>query len=285
MPWELSVAGTLHLNDITTPHGRRPRIHGGSAVYFSLAAARHAVVNLCGIVGSDAADEFRDLLHDRNIDLGSLVVSQTPTFHWHAVHDYDRWVAREGESTPGCDDEWQPVLVERAAAAPVLFLGSLSPHLQLSVARQSRAHLVGSDSMTSWVERDRGAVEAVVEASDVLFLNRTELAVLVPEHAGDWRSGATSLLGRNRLRAVVVKAGPAGAAVVTHDGTVEKPAALVDVVVDPTGAGDALAGGFLGACARAERDDNTFFSDALDVGLRCAAAAIACFGTEGLLSN
>ena len=136
--------------------------------------------------------------------------------------------------------------------------------------------------MTNWIGPDRVAVEAVAAASDLLFLNRTELAALVPEHAGDWRAAAAALLGRGRLRGVVVKAGPNGAAVVSRSGIVEKPAAAVGLVMDPTGAGDALAGGFLGLCAEAERDDDEFFATALDEGLRCAATAISQFGTAGL---
>ncbi len=285
MAWDISVAGTVHLNDITTPHGRRQRIHGGSAVYFALAASRFAPVHFHGIVGRDAETEFRDLLTGPPIDLSGLSMSDSPTFLWRAEHDYSAWVAREQPSPPGCDSEWQPTLGAAGAAAPVLFLGSMDPHIQSHLLAQSSARLVGSDSMTNWIRPDHDAVEAVAEASDVLFLNRTEMAALTPDADRDWRSGAASLLGRGRLRAVVVKAGPDGAAVVTQSGVIEKPAASVTVVMDPTGAGDSLAGGFLGACARAERDDDAFFAEALDEGLRCAAAAISRFGTEGLRSH
>jgi sugar/nucleoside kinase (ribokinase family) len=100
--------------------------------------------------------------------------------------------------------------------------------------------------------------------------------------ADDWLESSRSLCGQGRLRAVVVKAGPVGAAVVTPTSVVERQAHPVEQVLDPTGAGDSLAGGFLGACARAERDDDAFFATALDEGLRCAADAIVAFGTEAL---
>jgi sugar/nucleoside kinase (ribokinase family) len=91
-----------------------------------------------------------------------------------------------------------------------------------------------------------------------------------------------SLLGRGRLRALVVKAGPEGAVLVTTTTSLELPAAPVDTVVDPTGAGDAVAGGFLGLCAAACQDDDDVFPAALEEGLGRAAAAIGAFGTEGL---
>ena len=87
------------------------------------------------------------------------------------------------------------------------------------------------------------------------------------------------------MRAAVVKGGPEGAAVVTDDGVISRPAAAVERVMDPTGAGDALAGGFLAACAAAERDDIDFFATALDEGLRSAADAISQFGTAGLVDR
>jgi sugar/nucleoside kinase (ribokinase family) len=82
-----------------------------------------------------------------------------------------------------------------------------------------------------------------------------------------------------------VKHGPRGAACVTAAHVVELPAAPVARVVDPTGAGDALAGGFLGFVAKAERSDDATFAAALGEGIRCAAEAIVDFGTGGLTAT
>jgi sugar/nucleoside kinase (ribokinase family) len=90
------------------------------------------------------------------------------------------------------------------------------------------------------------------------------------------------LCGKGRLRCVVVKQGPLGASCFTSSRAVDIAAEPVAQVVDPTGAGDALAGGFLGWCAQHERDDDDHFVDSLREGVRCAAGAIATFGTAGL---
>jgi len=116
----------------------------------------------------------------------------------------------------------------------------------------------------------------------VLFLNRSELASLTSAPITTWREEAIAMCGVGRLRAVVVKAGPKGASLVTADGVISLPPAPTAQVVDPTGAGDALAGGFLAACAAADRDDDAYFAIALESGLRCAAAAISHFGVAGL---
>jgi len=281
MPWEITVAGTVHMDDITTPHGRRAWQIGGSALYFALAAAPQAPVHLNAIVGEDAEPELRRILAGLPVDLAGLAVSDGPTFRWHAVHDFQRWVAETVAEEPGCELEWRPHLSPEAARAEVLFLGSMRPSLQREILAQSSARLIGMDSMTCFTGPDRDAVLDVVSGCDVVFLNRSELSSLVPE-APDWAAAARSLLGSGRLRALVVKAGPTGAVLMTSTTTLERPAAPVAVVIDPTGAGDAVAGGFLGLCAAAERDDDAVFPEALQDGLSRAAVTIGTFGTEGL---
>ena len=282
MAWDVAVAGTLHVDEITTPAGHRSNQLGGSAVYFGLAAARFARVHLNGIVGGDTAAEFVELLDAAGVRRDGLVVSDHATFRWHARHDFDHWVAVDTSSEEGCDPEWRPHLPDDAAAAQVLFLASMRPSLQNEVLSQTRAHLIGADSMTEYTGPQRDAVRAVVHACDVLFLNENELASLTGAPVTTWRQEAIAMCGVGRLRAVVVKGGPRGASLVTDDGVISRAAARVDEVVDPTGAGDALAGGFLGACAAAQRDDVDFFATALDAGLTCAAAAISRFGLAGL---
>jgi len=277
--WEVAVAGTLHSDDITTPLGRRD-VLGGSAVYFPLAAARYAPVHVNGIVGSDTAGEYRRILADTNIDLEGMVVSETPTFRWHAVHDFERWATSQESSEPGCDPEWQPVLTERSRQALVFFVGSMDPTLQRTVIDQSGAELIGADSMIVFIEDRQNEVRSVIERVDVLFLTVAELAALTGSDGS--REAAAELCGLGRLRAVVVKRGPLGAACVTALSAVELPAAPVGRVVDPTGAGDALAGGFFGYLAHLERADDAAFGAALAEGIKCAADAIVEFGTDGL---
>lgn len=281
MTWDVAVAGTLHRDDITTPHGREWSL-GGSAVYFALAASRYAPVHVNGIVGGDTASEYRSLLRGTDVDMSGVIVSERPTFVWHAVHDFVRWVTASESAEPGCDSEWKSALSPASRAAPVLFLGSMNPELQRTVLAQSQARLIGADSMTVFMREDRDRVRAVAEASDVLFLNSEEVEMLAG--VAGWRAAARVLIGSGRLRAVVVKQGPDGAACITSNQVHELDAHPVDRVVDPTGAGDALAGGFLGYCAQNETEAEDDYVKALAEGVRCAGAAVTAFGTAGLLA-
>lgn len=284
MAWDIAVAGTVCLDDVTTPRGHVTDQQGGSAVYTSLAASTRARVHLNGVVGADGLASVRAAFDGTGVDLAGLTVVAAPTRRWRAVHDFDRWVASSETSEEGAAATWEARLTPASAAAPVLFLGSMDPRHQIAILEQSRAGLVGADSMTAHMgdPDGRAAVRRVVEASDVLFLNAGELAALLGAPDTAWLGSARSLVGRGRLRAVVVKHGPLGAALVTATRVVEREADPVDPVVDPTGAGDSLAGGFLGACAAAERADEDFFATALEAGMGAAAASIGAFGIAGL---
>lgn len=282
MTWEVAVAGTVTLDDVSTPHGRRREQLGGSAVYFALAASRYAPVVVTGVVGADGAASARRALNRPNLRLDGLEVAAAPTFRWRAVHDFGSWIAVDEEVVPGAYAAWDPRLRPAAARAPVLFCGSMDPRQQRAVLDQASPRLCGVDSMRVFISAALPDVLDAARRADILFCDRAELAALTSSSTGDWRAAARSLCGLGRLRGVVVKGGPEGAACVTAVAVHELPAGSVEEVVDPTGAGDALAGGFLGACARDERDDEGHWPIALEEGMRCAAAAIGRFGLAGL---
>jgi len=279
LSWEIAVCGTLHRNDIATPEGVDPDVIGGSALYCALAASQYAPVYVNGIVGDDCADRIRQIVTDLPIDLAGMDVSSTPTHYWHVTHDFEHWIARERGVQVGADAQWAPHLSLEAAKANVLFLGSADPALQLDAIQQSSARLIGADTMTRFINEQRDAVNAVVAHCDVLFVNEHELAALCGDNSAE---GARELVGQGRLRAVVAKFGPEGAALVTRDAVRRYDPYPVARVIDPTGAGDAVAGGFLGLCAQRERDDEATLVAALDEGMKCAAAALSSFGTRVL---
>ena len=259
--------------------GRRD-VLGGSAVYFALAASRYATVHVNGIVGADTEAQHRRILEGPGIDLSGLVVSPRPTFMWRAVHDFERWVTSHEFAEPGCDPEWRPALPGASRRAEVLFVGSMDPRLQHEVIDQSEARLIGVDSMTVFIANRGAEVRSVLERADVLFLNVAELSALTG--SDDWRKLGGSVVRSRPSARRGRQARSAGRRMRHREQVVALPATPVPRVVDPTGAGDALAGGFLGTAARGERADDAVFELALAEGIRCAADAVVEFGTAGL---
>jgi sugar/nucleoside kinase (ribokinase family) len=279
--WRLTVVGTVDLDDITTPAGHRSELLGGSAVYSALAAAHFTAVNVVASVGRDAEPLLRKAFADKPIEARGVTVTRRPTRRWTAVHDFKAWKTSE-EATTGGYPEWRPKLDRAAADGDVLFVGSMAPAAQLDAIRQSTARLVGADTMKVFIDADRNAVLQVAVNADVLFLTVHEAAALAQTSRDEWKAATHALVRTGRLRAVIVKAGPSGAICLTGDAITEIPAHPVATVVDPTGAGDSLAGAFLGACAQASRDDNDYFHSALDTAMPIAAKALTDFGTLGL---
>ncbi len=234
-----------------------------------------------GICGPEARAAYEEMFSGLAVDLSGMVSGSGQTFTWHAVHDFERWRTSAESADPGCDPEWAAELSPGSRTAPALLVASLDPAKQLRALEQSSAALVAGDSMTAFIDGARDAVVDVAQRCDVFFLDARELQHLTG--GDDWRSAAASLCGRGRLRAVVVKRGPLGAACVTTSGISERAARPVAEVVDPTGAGDALAGGFLGHCATLEDGSIDVFPAALDAGMGAAAAAITSFGVDDLL--
>ena len=281
MTWRISVSGTIDSDQVTTPHGTSPVMQGGSAVYFSLAAAPYAPVWLNGIVGQDRVDIARQSLAKLPIHLDGLAVSDIATSRWIATHHADG-TTTDHFSDEGANAHWDAQIPMVAQVAETLFLASMHPTLQRRVLEQHTSRLIGLDTMTMFTGQDVDLVRDLIRAVDVLFVNRQELVSITGGTLDAWATAAQSLIGDGRLRAVVVKGGAHGAALVTAERVVERAAHPVDAVIDPTGAGDALAGGFMGACAQAERDDDVFMVTALEAGLRSAARAISAFGIDGL---
>ncbi len=280
-PWSATVVGTVTLDEVTTADGSHHYGIGGSGLYAAMAAARYVPVHLVGAVGRDATAALTRSLRGLAVDAASVDISDLPNFWWRAQYE-----PRTGETIRETYSEgpyagWHPRMSPAARSAQVLFLGALRPDLQSEVLGQTQSLIIGADSRQAHFD-DRARLLSVVRGVDVLFLNRREVALLTGRDTDAWLAAAVSLIGFGRLRLVVVKGGPHGAACVWRGGALELPAAPVTRVRDPTGAGDALAGGFLGSCARARRFDPRYFPVALREGLECAAAAIARVGTSGL---
>ncbi len=280
--WPITAAGTLALDDLSTPAGAARDEPGGSAAYFALAAADPGPVHVVAALGADGAAAGAALLRP-GLDLTGVVRLPGHTYRWRAVHDPATGAVTGDEQRLGVYRTWWPAVPAAAAAAPLCFVGSMAPGHQLSVLRQCRrARLRAADTMVDFIDADRAAVRAVLAAVDVAFLNERELLALAADPGAAPLAVARELLGRGRTRAVVWTRGPLGAVLVTAREVVARPAVSPRAVIDPTGAGDALAGGFCAELARRRRAGPADLAAALDCGLAAAARSISAFGLRGL---
>lgn len=240
----VTVVGSVALDSLQTPFGKRERILGGAAVHFSLAASFFTEVNVVGVVGADFGDEELEVLVSRGIDVTDLErVPGARSFHWSGRYEEDMTVAHTLETELNVFADFAPKLSERARAAGTLFLGNIQPGLQRDVRAQCPEAFCGLDSMNYWIESARDSLLQALKVVDVISFNDGEVRMLTGE--ANLARAARKILEFGP-RVALVKQGPYGACMYAGDDFFAVPAYPLETVVDPTGAGDAFAGGFFG---------------------------------------
>lgn len=274
------VVGSVALDTIETPFGRAEEVPGGSAVHFSTAASVFGPVRVVGVVGPDYPEEALDALRDRGVDLEGVREREGRSFRWSGSYDYDL-NARETLNTElGVFSDFRARVPDAYRDSEWVFLGNIDPGLQLDVLDQMCApRLVAADTMNYWIENEREALLRLLERVDLLAVNDAEIREL----SGDpnLARAARWVLDRGPER-VVVKKGEHGAILFGPDTTFFAPGFPLEEVFDPTGAGDAFAGGLLGRLAHGDGLREADFKRAVVHG--CAMGSFACeeFGVDGV---
>jgi sugar/nucleoside kinase (ribokinase family) len=243
------VVGSVALDSVQTIHGRTTRDLGGSAVHFSLSASQFTPVRMVGVVGEDFPGRFRRLLKRRNICLEGLQVLPGKTFHWKGKYDRDFKNATTIATHLNVFEHFKPRLNDVHTECGVLFLANIDPDLQWDVLRQmEKPRLVACDTMNYWITLKKSSLVRLLSKVNLLFVNEEEARQLTKEYN---LIKAAKLLTKLGPRAIVIKRGDSGA-MLFYDGKVlAVPAQPIEKVVDPTGAGDTFAGGFMGYLAAA----------------------------------
>ncbi len=276
----LTVVGSIAFDAVQTPHGGRERMLGGAAVHFSLAASFFDDVRVVGPVGDDFGDGEYAVLHGRNVITDDIErVEGGKTFFWSGVYRENMNARDTLETDLNVFETFDPKLSQESKDADVLFLANILPALQLNVRKQcAQATFVALDSMDLWINIARDALVAAISAVDCVILNDSEVELFTGER--EVVAGARKIM-EHGPKAMVVKLGRYGAALVTPDDSFWVPAFPVDFVADPTGAGDSFAGGFVG-CVAAHGGDASpaVLKLAMAYGTAIASFNVEEFGTE-----
>ncbi len=274
--------GTVALDTVETPDGFAREVPGGSALYFAAAAVRLRSVAVVGVTGQDFPEEALAGLAARGVDVSGIVRRPHPTFRWHAR--YDEAGAREILSVHRGGIVREVPEVPAALRDPdVLFLGSTDPGVQGHVLRQAGVPgRVVLDSMAHWIRDRRAELDALLPRVDVLLASEEEVRILGGAQEEEEAAAAARARGPSW---VIVKRGARGACAWGAEGPVEVQAVRVARVVDPTGAGDAFAGGVVASLSVGRSLSAEALREALRVGARMGALAVTDFSFEGLLGG
>jgi len=275
----LLVVGSVALDSIFTPFGETADALGGSAVYFSVSASLLAPVQVVGVIGDDYPVAELERLGQRGIDWSGVERAPGESFRWKGKYSYDLQSRETLETRLGVFADFQPKLPPAWRNAEYIFLGNIDPELQLGVLDQIDApKLVACDTMNYWIQSKRDELLALLGRVDVLMVNDSEARELT----GDWnihRAGRWIL--DHGPRRVVIKQGEYGALLMEPGRTFWVPAYPLEEVFDPTGAGDAFAGGFMGYLARHGSTSPDHLRRAMVYGAAMGSFAVRGFGVRG----
>lgn len=276
----LLAIGTLGYDDVETVHASRKGLLGGSAVHFAVAAAPYGPVRLVSVVGRDWRPEDSHLLESRGIDVAGVEVADGRTFRWGGRYEAN-WNKRHTIFTElNVLETFQPKLPAAYCDSRFVFLANAHPAVQMAALEQVRApRFVVADTMNLWIDIARQDLDALLRRVDGVVLNDEEAAMLTGEANLIRAARAVLSLGP---RYVILKKGEHGAFIMGQDVHFSLPAYPVTEVVDPTGAGDSFAGGFMGSVARAGEATPANLRRAMLHGTVTASFCVEGFSVEGL---
>jgi sugar/nucleoside kinase (ribokinase family) len=294
----LLVVGSVALDSVETPFGSRENVLGGSATYFAAAASLLTKVSVVGVVGDDFPLGDLQFLQDRGVSLEGLEKVPGRTFRWKGRYGFDMNAAQTLDTQLNVFEKFEPKLSAQARKAERIFLGNIDPVLQMRVLEQAEnPRLVCADTMNFWISGKRAALLELLPRVDVLMVNDGEVRQLAGEANVFKAARAAQKMG---AKSVVVKRGEYGALLVDreHDGfagvraepegrsigvsSFYSPAFPIAEVVDPTGAGDSFAGGFLGLLDRLNTNDPAALRQATVMGSTIASFTVEKFSLDRL---
>jgi sugar/nucleoside kinase (ribokinase family) len=276
--------GTVAFDKISTPFGDSGKIVGGAATYIGLSAANFVQpIHLISVVGDDFPSSFLGTLKQKGVSLDGLQIKKgEKSFFWEGKYHYDMNTRDTLVTDLNVLADFNPVLPEAARNADFVMLGNLAPSVQLSVLAQleKRPKLVVLDTMNFWMDSALEQLKEVIAKVDVLTINDEEARQLSGEYSLVRAARKIMELGPKYL---VIKKGENGALLMNGNQMFYAPALPLEEVLDPTGAGDTFAGGFIGYIANSRDISFENMKRAVVVGSAMASFTVEKYGTRRLL--
>jgi sugar/nucleoside kinase (ribokinase family) len=281
------VVGSVAFDAIKTQYGQVDKILGGAATYFSLAASYFTDVRVIAVVGEDFTPEYEQVLTRRGIDVRGIQHAKGQSFFWSGEYGENLNEAQTRFTHLNVFQNFDPHIPAEYQETEFLFLANIDPVLQANVRRQMNgARLVGGDTMNFWINSKMPELRETLKLVDVLLINDTEARSLAGDSSLPRAANKVLAMGP---KALVIKHGEYGATVFFRDNSFgighhpfRAPALPIEKVVDPTGAGDSFAGGFMGYLASQEGLNREVFKRAMFYGSVMGSFAVERFGPERL---
>ena len=280
----LTVFGTVALDTTRTPFRTETRILGGAATFASVSSSMFAPTSIVAAVGSDMPAEHIKALSSKGIDTkGIIIIQGSKTFHYDSSFDYDLSNRTTNKTELGAIAGFDPTIPEEYIKSDYVYLANNDPKQNIKILRHfQNPRLVVCDTIEFWINGSRDDVVKMIEMTDGVVINDNEARLLCKE--ANLAKCAKKIMSWGSKFAIIKK-GENGAVLFTKEELVFPAAAFfLDEIVDPTGAGDSFAGGFLGHIARKGVMDMATMKEAVIYGNVMGSFSVEDFGIKRLLS-
>jgi cytidine kinase len=277
----ITVFGTIALDTTRTPFKTQTRIMGGAATYASLSSSIFTSTSIVGIVGSDFPTEYRNILDDRVDTRGVITREDGKTFHYDSSFDYDLYHRTSNKTELNVIEDFEPVIPNQYIDSEYVYLANNDPIQNIKILEHfSNPKLIVCDTIEYWILNQKQDIIKMMSKVDGVVINDEEARLLCK---------TTNLIKCAKLIMswgpwfTIIKKGEHGSLFVNDDTVFPAPAYPMEEIVDPTGAGDSFAGGFMGHIAKQNSLSVNTMKEAVIYGNVMGAFAVEGFGVKKLL--
>ncbi|MCX7832916.1 MAG: PfkB family carbohydrate kinase [Ignavibacteria bacterium] len=269
----LLVVGSIALDTIETPFGKREYILGGSASFICLTSSYFTKdIRMVGIVGYDFPKGEIDFFRSKGIDTSGIEISPIEkTFHWYGKYHDDMNTRDSIVTELNAFEKFNPIIPENFRDSDFICIGNVDPRIQKSIILQIKSpKIIMMDTMNFWIEGKLNELLDTLKFANILVINDSEVKLLTKD--SNIISGGRKIFELGP-EIIIIKKGEHGAILMTKEEIFTVPAIPLERIVDPTGAGDTFAGGLMGWLHRTK--DLSFENLKLAVVMGTVMASIA----------
>ncbi|MFC1566764.1 PfkB family carbohydrate kinase [bacterium] len=276
----LLIVGSAAFDSIETPFGKVDKVVGGSSIYSSVAASFFHDVNLVSVVGKDFPQEEIKFLNLKGINTNGLTISDGDTFFWEGSYSYDLNDAKTIATHLNVFESFNPNLPDEYKTSEYVFLANIDPDLQMHVLDQiEKPKITAMDTMNFWIQTKKDKLIEAMSKIDLVVINDAEVRQLTGEYS--ILTAAKKILSYGP-KILIIKRGEYGVLLFHDNHIFSLPAFPLEVVKDPTGAGDSFAGGFMGYLAKCGEINHANLRKAVVMGTVMASINVEDFSLTRL---
>lgn len=272
------IVGSIGLDTVETPFGKKVDILGGSAVHAAVSSAFYADTAIMGVAGTDFPKEHISFLNSMRIDTNGIQILSGETFRWSGYYEYDMNQAHTRDTRLNVYNLFEPKVPQKLKKAEYVFLANLDPEMQLKIIEQlENPKIVAVDTMDFWIKNKKAALKEVIKRVDFVLMNDGEARQFM--QTPNIPVAASRLLEMG-VKAVIIKKGEHGALLFSKGIHFSAPSYPQESLRDPTGAGDSFAGGFIGYLAASRDVSQSNIRRAIIVGSVMASFNVEDFSLD-----